>query len=82
MDFQIAERCAEIAEQHKASSAQVALAWLLQKPGVVAPVVGVSTTQQLSELAAAVDLQLSQADIEYLEALYQCVDNLLSLGAS
>jgi len=82
MDFQIAERCAEIAEQHNASSAQVALAWLLQKPGVVAPVVGVSTTQQLSELAAAVDLQLSQADIEYLEALYQCVDNLLSLGAS
>jgi 1-deoxyxylulose-5-phosphate synthase len=82
MDFEIADRCAEVAEQHAVSSAQVALAWLLHKPGVVAPVVGVSSTQQLTELAAAVELKLSEADIEYLEELYQSVDNLLSLGTS
>ncbi|MBT3425214.1 MAG: aldo/keto reductase [Gammaproteobacteria bacterium] len=82
MDFEIADRCAEVAEQHSVSSAQVALAWLLHKPGVVAPVVGVSSTKQLTELAAAVELKLSQADIEYLEELYQSVDNLLSLGTS
>ncbi len=82
MDFEIADRCTEVADQLNVSSAQVALAWLLHKPGVVAPVVGVSSTQQLTDLAAAVELKLSQADIEYLEELYQSVDNLLSLGTS
>ena len=62
--------------------AQIALAWLCNKPEIQAPVVGVSKVQQLDALVEAAQLQLSAEDITYLEELYQPVDNLLSLGYS
>jgi aryl-alcohol dehydrogenase-like predicted oxidoreductase len=49
---------------------------------VASPVVGVSKVSQLDQLVAAVDIQLSQEDITYLEELYRPVDNLLSIGFS
>ncbi len=80
--FGIAERVHEIAEKHGVKPAQVAIAWLLSKPGVTAPVVGVSRVEQLEGLAAAAQLQLEEGDITYLEELYRPVENLLSLGMS
>ena len=82
MDFAIAERVDEVAQRHSASPAQVALAWLLAQPGVVAPVVGVSRIEQLDQLVAACDLTLEAEDITYLEALYRPLENLLSIGSS
>ena len=82
MDFAIAERVDEVAQRHGASPAQVALAWLLAQPGVVAPVVGVSRIEQLDQLVAACDLTLEAEDIAYLEALYHPLENLLSIGSS
>ena len=82
MDFAIAERVDEVAQRHGASPAQVALAWLLAQPGVVAPVVGVSRIEQLDQLVAASDLTLEAEDIAYLEALYRPLENLLSIGSS
>ena len=82
MDFAIAERVDEVAQRHGASPAQVALAWLLTQPGVVAPVVGVSRIEQLDQLVAACDLTLEAEDIAYLEALYRPLENLLSIGSS
>ncbi len=82
MDFAIAERVDEVAQRHGASPAQVALAWLLAQPGVVAPVVGVSRIEQLDQLVAACDLTLEAEDIAYLEALYRPLENLLSIGSS
>jgi aryl-alcohol dehydrogenase-like predicted oxidoreductase len=50
--------------------AQVALAWLLQKPGVVAPIVGVSKPGQLDDALAALDVALTPEAIAKLEEPY------------
>ncbi len=81
-DFEIARRVGEVADRLGATSAQVAVAWLLTKPAVVAPVVGVSKVSQLDQLVEATSLELSATDIEYLEELYRPVENLLSIGFS
>ncbi|MCY3820512.1 MAG: aldo/keto reductase [Gammaproteobacteria bacterium] len=81
-DFAIADRVVEVAENHGRAPAQIALAWLMGKPEVKAPVVGVSRVSQLEQLAAAVDIDLPASDVAYLEELYQPLDNLLSFGHS
>ena len=80
--FQIAERVIEVASRHGKTPAQIALAWLLGKPEVTAPIVGVSRLDQLDQLVAATQISLEAEDVAYLEALYQPVDNLLSIGFS
>lgn len=82
MDFQIADRCVEISEKYGKSPAQIALAWLMSRPGVVSPVVGVSRVEQLIDLVGAAEIKLEEDDVTYLEELYKPVDNLLSLGMS
>ena len=81
-DFAIADRVVEMADKYGKTPAQIALAWLMAKPGVVCPVIGVSKIKQLDDLVDAVSITLAAEDISYLEALYQPVENLLSLGAS
>jgi aryl-alcohol dehydrogenase-like predicted oxidoreductase len=81
-DFAIADRVFEIAGKYGKTPAQIAVAWLLGKPGVVCPVVGVSKIKQLDDLVEAASITLAAEDVSYLEALYQPVDNLLSIGAS
>ena len=80
--FPIAARVSEVAERLGKTSAQVALAWLCNKPEIHAPVIGVSKISQLEGLLEAPSIKLSAEDTEYLEALYKPVDNLLSLGFS
>jgi aryl-alcohol dehydrogenase-like predicted oxidoreductase len=70
-DFRIAERVVEVAQQRGRPPAQIALAWLLGRPGVVAPVVGVTRVAQLDELVGALDLSLDDAECRYLEQLYE-----------
>ena len=82
MDFKIAARVVEVAERIGHTPAQVAVAWLLSKPEVTAPVVGVSKISQLEQLVAATQITLDHEDIEYLEELYRPLENLLSLGTS
>lgn len=82
MDFQIADRVSKVAEKYGVTPAQIAVAWLLTKPGVACPVVGVSKLTQLEDLVAATQIVLEAGDIEHLEALYKPVANLLSLGSS
>lgn len=81
-DFEIAARVVETAEKLGHTPAQIALAWLLAKPGIDAPVIGVSKESQLEQLAAATEITLADDDIAYLEELYEPIDNLLTLGAS
>lgn len=69
-DAQIAERLARVAEEVGASRAQVALAWLLSKPGVAAPIIGTSRQEQLDELLGAVDITLKPEQIAELETPY------------
>jgi aryl-alcohol dehydrogenase-like predicted oxidoreductase len=80
--FEIADRVVETAGKYGKTPAQIALAWLLGKPGVTAPIVGVSRLEQLEQLIAAADIALEPADVAYLEALYRPVENLLSMGFS
>ncbi|MFW0974176.1 aldo/keto reductase [Leclercia pneumoniae] len=70
-DAQIAERLAAIAEETHATRAQVALAWLLSKRGVAAPIIGASREDQLDELLRAVELTLTPEQIAELETPYQ-----------
>jgi len=81
-DFDIADRVIEVAQKYGKTPAQIAIAWLLSKPEVHAPVVGVSRVEQLDQLVAATEIALDEKDVAYLEELYQPVQNLLSLGMS
>lgn len=70
-DAQIADRLAHVADDLGATRAQTALAWLLSKPGVAAPIIGTSREEQLDELLNAVDLTLKPEQIAELETPYQ-----------
>jgi aryl-alcohol dehydrogenase (NADP+) len=60
-----------IATARRASMAQVALAWLLRQPAVLAPVIGVTSVGQLREAVDALDFELSDDEASALEAKYQ-----------
>ena len=81
-DFAIADRVVEVAEKYGKAPAQISVAWLLNKPEVHAPVVGVSRIEQLEQLVGAAEIELADEDVTYLEELYQPVENLLSIGYS
>lgn len=68
-DYQIVLRVNELAQKHAVTMTQVALAWLYGK-GAVSPIVGVTKTKYLDDAAGAVDLQLSEEEIQYLDELY------------
>ena len=70
-DFTIVERVGEIAKQRGVSNAQIALAWMLHKPGITAPIIGASKMYQLDEAIAALDIKLSADEMTALEAPYQ-----------
>ena len=70
-DAQIAERLAGVSEALGATRAQVALARLLSKRGVAAPIIGASREEQLDELLNAVDLTLKPEQIAELEMPYK-----------
>ena len=70
-DKQVAQALAEVATQRGASRASVALAWLLRKPGVTAPIVGASKPGHYDDALAALELQLSDAEVAALEAPYR-----------
>jgi len=69
-DFEIVGRVAELAARRGVSNAQVALAWILHKPSVTAPIIGASKMPQLEQAVAALDLRLSKEEMAYLEEPY------------
>jgi 1-deoxyxylulose-5-phosphate synthase len=69
-DRTIVERVAEVAAQRGVPRAQVALAWVLSKPVVTAPIVGVTKDAHLDDAVAAVDLQLTGEEVARLEEPY------------
>lgn len=69
-DRAVVERVGVIAEQRGVPRAQVALAWLLHKEGITAPLVGATKMEQLEDALAALSMQLPEADIQALEELY------------
>ena len=69
-DRAIVEAVARVADRLGVTRAQVGLAWLLHQPGVTAPIVGVTKPHHLADAVAAVELTLSDADLEELSAGY------------
>ncbi len=70
-DFAIVDRVTELAKRREVSPAQIALAWILQRPGVTAPIIGASKMYQLEEAVAALAIQLSTDECKFLDELYQ-----------
>jgi len=69
-DFDVVERVAEVAAEREVPPAQVALAWLLKKKGVTAPIVGATKPGHLADALAAEELDLEDAEVERLEEPY------------
>jgi aryl-alcohol dehydrogenase-like predicted oxidoreductase len=67
----IIERLTEIADQRKLPEAQVALAWMLSKPDITAPIIGASKPGHLEDAVASLSVKLTPDEITYLEELYQ-----------
>jgi aryl-alcohol dehydrogenase-like predicted oxidoreductase len=69
-DFDVVERCVEVAADLGRPSAQVALAWLLHRPGVTGPIVGATRPGHLEDALAADELALTEEEMRRLEELY------------
>ena len=69
-DYDIVERAEQVAQQRGVATAQVALAWLLQRPGVTAPIIGATKGDHLAQALAAEGLTLSDGEVVLLEELY------------
>jgi len=70
-DFDVVDRLVAVAEARDLPPARVALAWLLAKPGVTAPIVGATKPRHVADALAAVDVSLSESEIEKLESAYR-----------
>jgi aryl-alcohol dehydrogenase-like predicted oxidoreductase len=69
-DRWVVERVAEVAEKHGVPRTQIALAWLLQKEPVTAPIIGATKIAHLEEAVGALDVKLTQEEVAYLEEPY------------
>ena len=70
-DWDVVDATVRVAEQRGVQPAQVALAWLLSRPSVTAPIVGTTKLEQLDAAAEAVDIELSDDECAELEASYE-----------
>ena len=69
-DFEIVDRVIQVSARLGISPAQIALTWLLHKPGVTAPIIGARKAQHIDEAVAATQIRLSDEDIFQLEEFY------------
>ena len=69
-DDQIVDAVEKVAKERGVPPAQVALSWLIHKPGVTAPIVGATKPHHLTDAVAAVSLELSREEISALESVY------------
>lgn len=70
-NLQVNERVEELADQKGVSMAQIAIAWLLHKDWVDAPIVGTTSVEHLEDAVEALEIDLSDSDLEYLEEPYE-----------
>jgi aryl-alcohol dehydrogenase (NADP+) len=70
-DFEIVNRVSAIAEKRGVKNVQVALAWILQRPGIAAPIIGATKEHHISDAVKGLDLKLDEEEIKSLEAPYQ-----------
>lgn len=69
-DSGIVESVAQVAADHSVSMSQIALAWLMHKPMLAAPIIGATKLHHVEDAVKAVDVKLTAEEINYLEELY------------
>jgi 1-deoxyxylulose-5-phosphate synthase len=69
-DYDVVDRVRDVAAQRGVPAAQVALAWLLYRPGVTAPIVGATKLSHLEDALAAEELKLTEDEMRQLEDPY------------
>lgn len=69
-DRQVVQRVAEVADKHGVPRTQIALAWLLQKKPVTAPIIGATKIEHLEEAVGAPSVPLTPEEVTYLEEPY------------
>ena len=70
-DFKVLEQLTQIARDRGLPNTVIALAWLLQKPGVTSPIIGATKLQHLEELVKALDVKLDASELKALEEPYE-----------
>jgi len=70
-DFAVAERLQDVAREHSRKPTQIALAWILSRAGMTAPIIGASKMEHLDDAVAALDVKLSEEDAKKLEEPYR-----------
>jgi aryl-alcohol dehydrogenase-like predicted oxidoreductase len=70
-DFAIVDRITAVAQQRGVKNAQVAMAWILQKPGITAPILGATKSVYIDDAIAAMSIKLTAEEIKTLEEPYQ-----------
>ena len=70
-DFRVVDAVSEVAAERGVKPAQVALAWMLQKPWISAPIIGASKMYQLDEAIGALEINLTTEEVKALEAPYE-----------
>ncbi|MGA3098689.1 MAG: aldo/keto reductase [Bryobacteraceae bacterium] len=70
-DFDVVERITEVAGRRGIPNAQVALAWVLQQPGITAPIIGASKTSHLDDAVASLSVKLDDAELKALAEPYR-----------
>ncbi len=70
-DFAIVDRAGEVAKERGVTVPQIALAWLLNKPNISAPIIGATKMDHLEQAIAAVDIQLTDDEVKRLEEPYK-----------
>ena len=70
-DFQVVDHVTEIAKKHGVPNAQIALAWILHKPGVTSPIIGATKEHHIPDAVKGSQIKLSSEEVTYLEAPYK-----------
>ncbi|MCE2485995.1 MAG: aldo/keto reductase [Desulfurellaceae bacterium] len=70
-DYRVALAAQQVAQEHGVTATQVACAWILQAPGVTAPIIGATKARHLQEIFASVDIRLTPEQVAVLEEPYQ-----------
>jgi len=70
-DFIVADRAQDVGKERGVTGSQIALAWILNKPHVTAPIIGATKMEHLDQAIAALDIKLSEDEIKQLEEPYK-----------
>ena len=70
-DYTVVDRLTEVAKQRGVSNSQIALAWILSKPGVTSPIIGASKMPHLDEALKALEIKLTPEELKSLEESYE-----------